>query len=52
MRDAVLRLERLGDETRRRFERDHRHETWFQKWDAIAESAQVAEAADEEDASL
>jgi len=28
MRDAVLRLERLGDETRRRFERDYRRERW------------------------
>jgi len=26
MRDAVLQLERLGDATRRRFERDRRHE--------------------------
>jgi ATP-dependent DNA helicase PIF1 len=30
VREAVLRFERLGDKTRRRFERDHRHETWFQ----------------------
>ncbi|AEO59421.1 hypothetical protein MYCTH_2307709 [Thermothelomyces thermophilus ATCC 42464] len=52
MREAVLRLEKLGDESRRRFERNHRHETWFQEWDAMAESAQDAEAVDEDDASL
>jgi hypothetical protein len=52
MRAAVAKLERLGDETRRRFERDHRHETWFQEWDAMPESAQAAEATDEEDTSL
>ena len=46
MRDAI-------DETRRRFERDYRHERWFQEWDAMVESAQAAEAADnEEDTSL
>ncbi|KAL2186840.1 hypothetical protein L209DRAFT_771518 [Thermothelomyces heterothallicus CBS 203.75] len=39
IREAVLRLEKLGDESRRRFERNHRHETWFQEWDAMAESA-------------
>jgi hypothetical protein len=40
MRAAVVKLERLGDEIRRRFERDHGHETWFQEWDAMPESAQ------------
>jgi hypothetical protein len=49
---AVLKLERLGDETRQRFERDHRHDRWFQEWDAIPESAQSTEAADDEEASL
>ncbi|MBE3048863.1 hypothetical protein IMZ48_41470 [Candidatus Bathyarchaeota archaeon] len=29
IRDAVLRLDRLGDETRRGLERDHTHEGWF-----------------------
>ncbi|KAK4097204.1 hypothetical protein N658DRAFT_500666 [Parathielavia hyrcaniae] len=53
MRDAILKLERRGEETRRRFEQDHRHKTWFQEWDAMAESAQATEATDEEeDASL
>jgi hypothetical protein len=52
MRAAVVKLERLGDETRRRFERDHRHETWFQEWDAMPESDQDTAATDEEDASL
>jgi ATP-dependent DNA helicase PIF1 len=52
MRDAVLRLERLGDQTRRRFERDHGHETWFREWDAMAESAQATGGGVEEDASL
>ncbi len=51
MRDAVLRLERLGDETGRRFERDHGHEMWFREWDAMAESAQATEAGVEEEAS-
>jgi hypothetical protein len=52
MREAVLRLERLGDETRRRFEQGHRNEAWFQEWDAMPESAPATEAADVEDAGL
>ncbi|EAQ86138.1 predicted protein [Chaetomium globosum CBS 148.51] len=48
MRDAILKLERQGEETRRRFEQDHRHEPWFQEWDAMPELAQAAEAADED----
>jgi ATP-dependent DNA helicase PIF1 len=54
MRDAILKLERRGEETRRRFEQDYRYESWFQEWDAMAESAQATEATDEEekDASL
>ncbi|KAK4129805.1 hypothetical protein N657DRAFT_687061 [Parathielavia appendiculata] len=52
MRDAILELERRGEETRWRFERDHSDEAWLQEWNAMAEYAQVAEAADEEDASL
>ena len=52
MRDAIVRLERVGDETRRRFEQDHRHETWFQEWNAMGESTHAAEATDEEDVSL
>jgi hypothetical protein len=40
------------EETRQRFELDHKHETWFQEWDSMAESAQATEATDEEDASL
>lgn len=53
MRDAILKLERRGEETRRRYEQDHRNEPWFREWDAMAESAQATEAADEEeDASL
>lgn len=52
MRDAVHRLERLGDETKRRFEHDHRHEFWFQEWDGMAEPAQATQAVIEEDASL
>jgi hypothetical protein len=42
MRDAVLGLERLGDETRRCFERDHRHSSWFQDWEAIPECISAA----------
>ncbi len=52
MRSAVLRLERLGDETGRRFERDHRHEMWFREWDAMPESAHATEAGAEEEASV
>jgi hypothetical protein len=53
MREAIVKLERRGDETRRRFEQDHRNEPWFREWDAMAEAAQATEAADEkEDASL
>jgi ATP-dependent DNA helicase PIF1 len=53
MRDAILKLERRGEETRRRFGQDHRHELWYQEWDAMAESAQRTDATDEEeDASL
>jgi hypothetical protein len=52
MRDAILKLERRGEETRQRFELDHGHETWFQEWDSMAESAQATEATDEEDGSL
>ncbi|EAQ88598.1 predicted protein [Chaetomium globosum CBS 148.51] len=48
MKEAILKLERQGEETRRRFEQDHRHESWFQEWDAMAESVQATEAADEE----
>jgi hypothetical protein len=51
MRAAISKLERRGEETRRRFEQDHRHETWFQEWDAMVESGQATEATDEDDAS-
>jgi len=51
MREAVLKLERLGGETRACFERDHKHESWFQDWNTMAESSSAAEAA-EEDTSL
>jgi len=52
MRDAVLKLEKLGEETRQRFAREHNHETWFQEWDAMPESLSGTEIVDEEDASL
>jgi hypothetical protein len=52
MRDATLKLERRGEETKRRFERDHGHESWFREWNATAGSTQLAEAVDEEDVSL
>ena len=52
MRAAVLRLEKLGDETRQSFERDHRHESWFQEWDAMVEAGAATEAASEDDTSL
>ena len=52
MRDAILELERRGEETRRRFEHDHRHESWFQEWDAMPESGQGGETDDVEDALL
>jgi hypothetical protein len=49
MRDAILKLERRGEETRRRFEQNHRHEPWFREWAVMPESAQAAEAADEDE---
>jgi hypothetical protein len=52
MKDAVLTLERLGEDTRRWFERDCRHEQWFQDWNAILEVVSATEPVDEEDASL
>jgi ATP-dependent DNA helicase PIF1 len=52
MREAVAKLERLGDETRRRFERDNRYKGWFQDWDATPESTTATEVGDEEDSSL
>ncbi|KAL6406058.1 hypothetical protein AUP68_10619 [Ilyonectria robusta] len=52
MREAVYKLERLGDETRQRFERDHTHESWFQDWDAIPDSTSVTEVDEEDDTSL
>jgi hypothetical protein len=47
MGDAIPGLERRGEETRRRFEQDHRNEPWFREWVAMVESAQATEAADE-----
>ena len=44
MRDAIVKLERLGDETRRDFEGGHRGEAWFQKWQAMPEPAQASQA--------
>jgi hypothetical protein len=52
MRVAVLQLERMGDETRRRFEHDRRHECWFREWNMMRESDQSAAAADEDDGLL
>ncbi len=46
IKDAVAKLEKLGDETRRAFEAGHRHEAWFQKWQSMPESAPAAEAGD------
>ena len=50
MRDAILKLERRAEETKRRFETDHRHESWFREWDAMPESGQGTETDDVEDA--
>jgi len=52
IREAVLKLEKLGDATRERFEQDYRRESWFQDWDAMPESTLETEVGDEEDASL
>jgi len=51
MRQAVVRLEKLGVETRRRFERDHGDKSWFQDWYAMPESVPLA-AGDDEEGSL
>jgi hypothetical protein len=52
MREAVLKMEGLGDETRQRFEQDYKLERWFQDWHAMPESTPATEVADEEDTSL
>ena len=52
MRDAIRKLDRLGDVTRERFKRDHRDESWFQDWSAMPESTAEAEVTDGDDASL
>ena len=51
MWEAVLKLERLGDDTRAYFERDHKHESWFGEWNALAESGSTTKA-DDDDTSL
>jgi hypothetical protein len=48
MREAIVKLERRGDETRRRFEQDHSKEAWFRTWQSMPESASAPEAADGE----
>ncbi|KAH6632464.1 hypothetical protein F5144DRAFT_548425 [Chaetomium tenue] len=45
-------LEQRGKETRRRFEEDHKRESWLREWDAMPESGQGTETGDEEDAPL
>jgi hypothetical protein len=37
MREAILKLERWGEETRRRFEQDHGHESWFREWNTMTD---------------
>ncbi|EAQ93012.1 predicted protein [Chaetomium globosum CBS 148.51] len=49
---AIVKLERRGEETRRRFEQDHRHESLFQEWAAMPESGQGTETDDVADAAL
>ena len=44
IRDAVLRLERIGEETRRCFKRDYRCDSWFEDWDAMPETTRGADA--------
>jgi hypothetical protein len=52
MREAVLRLERRGDQTRQGFERVYGHEYWFREWQAMAESTAGSDVAEDDDASL
>jgi ATP-dependent DNA helicase PIF1 len=40
MRDAVSKLESLGDKTRQRFEQDYNREAWFAVWQAMTESTE------------
>ncbi len=42
MREAVLKLDRLVDETRERFVRDYGHQSWFQDWAAMAEPMEAS----------
>jgi hypothetical protein len=37
MRDAVSKLESLGDDTKQRFEQDYNSEAWFAAWKAMTE---------------
>ncbi|KAM0258932.1 hypothetical protein ACHAQJ_003588 [Trichoderma viride] len=52
MRDAIGKLERLGDKTRESFERDYRHEGWFQDWKAMPKSMSARKDAGTDDSSL
>lgn len=52
IRDAVLKLEKLGEKTKQRFAREHNYEMWFQEWNAMPQSTSGTEIVDEEDASL
>ena len=48
MREGVVRLERLGETTRRCFERDQRYQSWFQDRDAMPEAAPISSVRDED----
>ncbi|KAH6950285.1 hypothetical protein BKA56DRAFT_506571, partial [Ilyonectria sp. MPI-CAGE-AT-0026] len=52
IRDAVYKLERLGDEIKQRFKRDYRYKRWFQDWDAMTESTSVTKVGDKDSSSL
>lgn len=52
VRDAVSKLESLGDKTRRRFEQDYNGEAWFAVWNGMTEADPQTAATDEEDISL
>ena len=52
MRDAVSKLESLGDKTRQRFEQDYNGEAWFAVWKGMTEPNPQTAATDQEDISL
>ena len=52
IRQAIYQVERLGHQTRQRFEHDYGQKPWFQAWDGMPEASLVDEAVGQVDTSL